>query len=45
MGAPEAIEVKNATLHAVRLQDGDPHGVGKMVWPDGRTLRAQECHM
>ncbi|CAE7242590.1 PIP5K8, partial [Symbiodinium necroappetens] len=19
------------------LQDGDPHGVGKMVWPDGRT--------
>ena len=21
-----------------RLQDGDPHGVGKMVWPDGRSF-------
>eukprot|EP00439_Symbiodinium_sp_Y106_P048732 s1902_g6.t1 len=44
-GVEETLELPDGSSYIGGLQDGDPHGVGKMVWPDGRTLRAQECHM
>ncbi|CAE7633879.1 SEC14, partial [Symbiodinium sp. CCMP2456] len=36
-GVEETLELPDGSSYIGGLQDGDPQGVGKMVWPDGRT--------
>ena len=37
-GHKEQLRLPDGSMYSGELSNGDPHGLGKMLWADGRTV-------